>query len=91
MDFIEMPPSRRHFSFSIVVEDGPTGLQEAGLTAAGSFVPVKQGDRIDLTDLVVKGYMEDEGFCDGLVYVQTLDAAGRNTATYTWMDDGMGG
>ena len=86
-----MPPYRRHFSFSTVVGYGPSGLQESGLTAAGSFTPVKQGEMIDLTDIEVKGYMEEEGYCDGLVYVQTLDEAGRDTATYTWMDDGMGG
>ena len=86
-----MPPSRRHFSFSIVVGYGPSGLQESGLTVGGSFVPVDGSSKVDLTDLEVKGYMEEEGYCDGLVYVQTLDEFGRTVATYTWMDDGMGG
>ena len=75
---------------SNIVGYGPTATQEAGLTVGGSFVPVDGSGKVDLTELEVKGYMEEEGYCDALVNIQTLNEYGQTVGSYYWMDSGDG-
>jgi len=72
-----------------IVGYGPSALQLNGMTASSSFVPVS-GTKIDLTDLVGKGYESDPGYCDAYIQIQTLNEFGQTQATYVWMDDGQG-
>ena len=62
-------------------------MQQFGIAAGSSFVPVQEGQQIDLTDLVGKGY-EAYGYCEGWISVQTLNEYGQTLKTYQWMDDG---
>lgn len=58
-----------------------------GFKAQGAcFIPVSDAT-IDLTDVVVTGYDKEEG-TDSDVYIQSLDAAGKQVegSVYFWLD-----
>ena len=66
------------------------GYAQAGTTANGfkamsatSFAGI--GGTLDLQDITVAGYDSESGF-EGDVYVETLDANGKATGIYSWVD-----
>ena len=59
--------------------------------AGAAFVPVSGAKTMDLTEIKVSGYdpfdpTTEDGGCWGEVYVQVLNAAGKDTATYNFFD-----
>ena len=68
-----------------VVGYDQTGLRFGSKGAGASFVPVSSATTINLQDVTAVGYNTVDG-SDGDVTAQVLDNAGRDVATYSWVD-----
>ena len=69
-----------------VVGYSEVGLRFGAKGVGSCFVSVDTTKPINLQDLKATGYDVEEGYADEGISLQTLDEAGRTTASYYWYD-----